>query len=160
MKNLDKIDCKAFYRSKVLGVNDEDKRPPSSSSAMNVEKAKTPSDQEANSPACLVKRIKKHLMVQYGLNGAKVDSLIAGLTESLFNYLDYADKSLAQGDLEAVKKTGHSLKGSLQTLGLTNWANIALRLERLETRERDRTIHEGLHDQLLFLRKEFKQLIH
>ena len=98
----------------------------------------------------LVAGIHAHLEKVYGFAPERREVMLVGAREALLEQFGLGDTALAQGDLEQLSRTAHSIKGSLGALGLKELAGLAERVEKQQTRSAD--------DKEKVLREQFTEL--
>ena len=109
-------------------------------------------------PENLEKNIRDFLTKKYNMTPESIDSMLNGLTESLINEFNQAEKTLSQEDLKTFSRHAHSLKGALRNMGLEEWALRAHRIEKLQTKGNEDQL-QSLAEQLQFLKKGLRQLM-
>ena len=77
-----------------------------------------------------IDQIKSYLSRQFSLGEDQVSEMLPGFILTLSAHMTNLEKALASGDLEALGKSGHTIKGAFLNLGLTKCAEIALQIER------------------------------
>ncbi len=75
-------------------------------------------------------RIKQHIQTAYMLSAEKSEQLIPNFLLTLRKYALELEPIHARGDLQALGKTSHTVKGALLNLGLTELADVAYAIER------------------------------
>ncbi len=74
--------------------------------------------------------VKQYLREKFRLPEAKVDHLFQVAQVTLAEYLGLLEQAAGQGDYPALGKNSHTIKGELLQLGLSEWAELALTIER------------------------------
>ena len=77
-----------------------------------------------------IDQIKSYLSRQFGLAEGQVSEMLPSFIATLSAHMTNLEKALASDDLEALGKSGHTIKGALLNLGLSDCAEIALQIER------------------------------
>lgn len=75
-------------------------------------------------------QIKKHLARQFNLDRNQIETMIPGLIATLAMHLSNLEKTRQKGDLKQLGKAGHTIKGALLNLGLSECADIAYTIEK------------------------------
>ncbi len=76
-----------------------------------------------------VHKIKVYLKRQFSLSEEQVDGMIPDFIATLSNHMDNLERELHKGDLVALGKSGHTMKGALVNLGLDDYAELASQIE-------------------------------
>ncbi len=76
-----------------------------------------------------INTIKVYLGNQFSLSEAQVTVMLPDFIDTLANHMGVLDRDLNEGDLEALGKSGHTMKGALMNLGLHDCATLALQIE-------------------------------
>ncbi|MFA6901215.1 MAG: response regulator, partial [Desulfurivibrionaceae bacterium] len=74
--------------------------------------------------------VKQYLREKYRLPQANVEHLFQIAQITLAEYVGLLEQAAGQGDYPALVKNSHAVKGSLLQLGLADWAELALTIER------------------------------
>ena len=77
-----------------------------------------------------IDQIKSYLSRQFSLGEDQVSEMLPSFILTLSAHMTNLEKALARGDLEVLGKSGHTIKGALLNLGLTDCAKIALQIEQ------------------------------
>ncbi len=92
--------------------------------------------------------IKKYLETQFHLPGEQIDSMLPDFMATLKEHLHTLETALEGGNLTCLAKAGHTIKGALLNLGLSECAEIALTIEE-RGKEGDNSINfNSLVDEL------------
>lgn len=75
-------------------------------------------------------KIKSHLKSNYLLSDAKVEEVYPQFIETVKSMMTELETICLSGDIEAVSRAGHAIKGALLSLGLPEHAEIALAIEK------------------------------
>lgn len=76
--------------------------------------------------------VRRHLQQTYGFPPDTVEKIFAAARRTLDKDFDFGLKALAEEDLASLRKSAHSIKGSLASLGLSALAEEARRIEKQE----------------------------
>jgi histidine phosphotransfer protein HptB len=76
-----------------------------------------------------INQIKSYLFNQFSLSEEQVSEMLPSFISSLSGHMTSLEKAFATGDLEALGKSGHTIKGAFLNLGLADCAEIALQIE-------------------------------
>ncbi len=76
-----------------------------------------------------VKRIKEYLKRHFGLSEEQVSGMMPDFIATLSKHMDNLERDLQSGDLTALGKSGHTMKGALVNLGLDDYAELAFKIE-------------------------------
>ncbi len=76
-----------------------------------------------------INTIKVYLGKQFGLSEAQVTVMLPDFIDTLAKHMNVLDRDLLEGDLKALGKSGHTMKGALMNLGLHDCAALALQVE-------------------------------
>jgi HPt (histidine-containing phosphotransfer) domain-containing protein len=77
-----------------------------------------------------IDQIKSYLSKQFSLGEEQVSEMLPSFISTLSGHMNNLEKAFAGGNLEALGKSGHTIKGAFLNLGLTDCAEIALQIER------------------------------
>lgn len=77
----------------------------------------------------LQERVSDHMCKQYQFSIDKVATMLPTFLNVLQNHMRDMESALAQGEVGAIAKVGHTLKGALLNLGLDDVAEIAKTIE-------------------------------
>lgn len=77
-----------------------------------------------------ISQIKSYLFDQFSLSEEQVVEMLPSFITTLSGHMANLEKALANGNLEILGKTGHTIKGAFLNLGLADCAEIALQIER------------------------------
>ena len=80
--------------------------------------------------AAYLRQIRDHLRSAYLLSDEKINTVLPGFLQTLRSHMNILEEALHSGSDEALNRAGHSLKGALLNLGLTDLAEPALDLEQ------------------------------
>ena len=75
-------------------------------------------------------QIKSYLFRQFNLGEEQVSEMLPSFILTPSGHMTNLEKAFADGNLEALAKSGHTIKGAFLNLGLTDCAEIALQIER------------------------------
>ncbi len=84
-------------------------------------------------------QIHSYLCTQFSLKVEQVDALLPGFLTTLATHLANVEQAWGGGELIALSKAAHTMKGALLNLGLTDAAELAQQIE-IHGRENDRAI--------------------
>jgi len=73
--------------------------------------------------------IKQYLINQFGLPPEQIDSMLPELIGTLVDHIKKLETVVEIGEPEQLGKAGHTIKGALLNLGLTDCAEIAHSIE-------------------------------
>ncbi len=73
--------------------------------------------------------LRAHFEKNYSLPGDKVEQLVISFSQSIGTYLANISQADMAGDMEAYRRTLHSLKGVLLTMGLDELAGVVKKIE-------------------------------
>ena len=76
-----------------------------------------------------ISQIKLYLFNQFSLSEEQVLEMLPSFITTLSGHMANLEKALANGNLEVLGKTGHTIKGAFLNLGLADCAEIALQIE-------------------------------
>lgn len=76
-----------------------------------------------------INQIKAYLCDQFQLSEEQVGEMLPGFIQTLSTHMENMERILAEDDLLALGKAGHTMKGALLNLGLNDCAELALRIE-------------------------------
>jgi len=94
-----------------------------------------------------VEYIRNYLQATYNFGAEQVEAMISILTQSLNLEFINADNALAQNDITALIKASHSIKGALSNAGITEWSELARKIE-LSAKDGENRNYEGLIQEL------------
>jgi len=77
----------------------------------------------------LVAHIRGYLSEQFGLSPDQVKEMLPSFITTLATHMDNLERSLGAGDPLVIGKAGHTIKGALLNLGLTEYAELAFCIE-------------------------------
>ena len=77
-----------------------------------------------------VEAVKGYLREKYRLPEANVDHLFQIAQMTLSEYVGLLEQAAGQGDFPELAKISHTIKGELLQLGMRDWAELALTMER------------------------------
>jgi histidine phosphotransfer protein HptB len=77
-----------------------------------------------------VDQIKSYLFRQFSLSEEQVVEMLPSFFTTLSGHMASLEKAFADGNLEILGKTGHTIKGAFLNLGLIDCAEIALEIEQ------------------------------
>ncbi|KAB2888456.1 MAG: Hpt domain-containing protein [Desulfobulbaceae bacterium] len=77
----------------------------------------------------LFDHIRRYLGEQFQLSPDQVKEMLPSFITTLATHMDNLEKSLGTGDPLVIGKAGHTIKGALLNLGLTEYAELAFRIE-------------------------------
>ncbi|MEA3467024.1 MAG: Hpt domain-containing protein [Thermodesulfobacteriota bacterium] len=96
----------------------------------------------------LTDRVSAFLCEHYKLSDDKVTDMLPTFLSVLQNHFRDLERVLGQKDVRAIGKAGHTLKGALVSLGLDDFAEIALSIETAGKEGRREFDFQGLVAQL------------
>jgi len=76
-------------------------------------------------------RIRLFLCEQFQLTPDQVAAMMPNFIATLSVHMANLERSLASGDPQSIGKAGHTIKGALLNLGLTDYADLAFAIEKL-----------------------------
>ncbi len=76
-----------------------------------------------------VARINEYLKRQFSLSEEQISNMMPDFIATLSKHMDNLEKDLHSGDLAALGKSGHTMKGALVNLGLDDFAELAMQIE-------------------------------
>lgn len=88
-----------------------------------------PKGQECMNFVSFSNLIKQHLIRQLGLAEEQIEQMLPQFRVTLAGHLEALKKSAQADDLDNIRKTAHTIKGALLNLGLSDCAEIAMRIE-------------------------------
>ena len=77
-----------------------------------------------------INQIKSYLFNQFSLSEEQVSEMLPSFITTLSGHMTNLEKAFANGNLEVLGKSGHTIKGAFLNLGLADCAEIALQIER------------------------------
>jgi histidine phosphotransfer protein HptB len=77
-----------------------------------------------------LEQIRQHLRTSYLLSDEKTAEVLPGFLSTLAEHLQRLEQIVQEGDLPAVGRVGHTVKGAFLNLGLVELAEIALIIEQ------------------------------
>jgi CheY-like chemotaxis protein len=77
-------------------------------------------------------QVKAHLRNAYQLEAEMAGKMVRQATESLAEQLVVGDAALAGGDMDTFRRAAHTIKGMLRSLGLSQWGDLAERVEKFQ----------------------------
>ena len=77
-----------------------------------------------------LERIKEHLKGAYLLSDAKATAMLPIFIATLESHVDQLATLAGSGDMQQLSRAGHTIKGALLNIGLTDLAAIAHALEK------------------------------
>ncbi|MBL4901554.1 response regulator [Desulfocapsa sp. AH-315-G09] len=95
--------------------------------------------------------VRHNLQKRYKISGEQLEKMLQSSQRTLATDLASAEENLTHGDLNALSKSAHSIKGLLLNLGCSHLATLAERLERQQIREGDEK-ESALQQQLSVLK--------
>ena len=102
--------------------------------------------------------IKAHLIEMYQVTDEVSVSMLQRAKESLLDLFEKADEALAAGDMKSFRRSMHTMKGTLRSLDLGDWAQLAERIEKSQARSNEDSA-TALLEQIQRLRKELVPLL-
>lgn len=93
-----------------------------------------PKQEQKEQPAVDPAHIRKFMLDKYKLPPENIDMLLKSMGNSLLSELDNAKEAIAKQDMETLSRSGHTIKGVLLNAGLDNWADMAFRIQKGNTR--------------------------
>ena len=82
------------------------------------------------SAAQLTDRIRSFLCEQFQLTPDQVSAMIPNFIATLSVHMANLEVGLASGDPQVIGKAGHTIKGALLNLGLSEYADLAFAIEK------------------------------
>lgn len=76
------------------------------------------------------KQIKNYLTSQFNLPEEQIDAMLPDFKKTLSSHLRQLHEAQSSGSLQQLEKAAHTIKGALWNLGLTECAEIAVKLEQ------------------------------
>lgn len=76
-------------------------------------------------------RIRHFLCEQFQLTTDQVTAMMPNFIATLSVHMANLERSLASGDPQVIGKAGHTIKGALLNLGLTEYADLAFAIEKM-----------------------------
>lgn len=76
-----------------------------------------------------IHQIKTHLCTQFQLSSEQVGEMLPGFITTLATHMQNMERVLGEEDLLALGKAGHTMKGALLNLGLSDCAQLAFHIE-------------------------------
>lgn len=76
-------------------------------------------------------RIRRFLCDQFQLTPGQVTTMMPNFIATLSVHLANLERSLEAGDPLVIGKAGHTIKGALLNLGLTEYADLAFAIEKM-----------------------------
>ena len=74
-------------------------------------------------------RIKEYLSLQFNLPEGQIDSMLPAFKETLTEHMVNLETANESGGLQGIEKAAHKIKGAFLNLGLTDCADLALKIE-------------------------------
>lgn len=74
-------------------------------------------------------QIQEYLCERFSLPAEQVAQMMPGFMTALCEHMENLEAALGSGDLLAIGKAGHTLKGALLNLGLAEAADLAMEIE-------------------------------
>ena len=74
-------------------------------------------------------QVCKYLCSQFSLPVEQVNALLPGFIATLASHMVNVENALVAGELKALGKTAHTMKGALLNLGMTDGAELAQQIE-------------------------------
>ncbi len=100
-------------------------------------------------------KIREHLRSYYLLSDDRIDAVLPRFIETLQSLMNDLDRVFETGRGESLSKAGHSLKGALLNLGLSELAEQAFAVEKHD-HPQNATI--DIAAQIAQLRKEIRRI--
>jgi HPt (histidine-containing phosphotransfer) domain-containing protein len=76
-----------------------------------------------------IDQMKLYLCNQFQLSPEQVGDMLPNFIVTLSSHMAHMERTLGENDLMALGKAGHTMKGALLNLGLTDCAELALHIE-------------------------------
>ena len=73
--------------------------------------------------------IKEHLAHQFHLPDEQIDKMLPSFVSTLRVHMQNLELALAEEDFQSLGRAGHTIKGAFLNLGLSDCAEIALKIE-------------------------------
>lgn len=79
-----------------------------------------------------IESVKQYLVLQFELTDEQIDTMLPVFIDTLHGHMKELEQMVSKDDIQGMKKMAHTLKGALLNLGLKDFADIALRLEKFD----------------------------
>ncbi len=95
-----------------------------------------------------IESIKEYLKRQFSLGEAQIDGMLPDFISTLKSHMETIEQDVGRGDIQALGKSAHTMKGALVNLGLSECADLAIQVEE-GGKGNDATVdYEGLSKEL------------
>ncbi len=95
-----------------------------------------------------LQKIKSYLMNQFSLEEPQVTGMLPAFVATLESHMNMLETDFKKGDLVALGKAGHTMKGALVNLGLHEYAELACDIEEGAKKDDGTIKYEKLLSQL------------
>lgn len=84
-----------------------------------------------------INNISRYLLTEFELSQDQIDEMLPLFVETIHSHMEKLEETLEANDYIAMKKMGHTMKGALLNLGVTELADLALQIESYSAGETD-----------------------
>lgn len=95
-----------------------------------------------------IDNITNHLIDEFELSQDQIDEMLPLFVETIHSHMKKLEKTVQENDYDAMKKMGHTMKGALLNLGVTELADLAFQIESFSVGENDITECKGIVESL------------
>lgn len=85
----------------------------------------------------LLAQIKTHLGNQFHLTPEQIDNMLPSFMVALRGHMENLEAAQREGEIAQIARASHTIKGALLNLGLTDCAELALKIEQQAKTEAD-----------------------
>ncbi len=82
-----------------------------------------------------IENIASHLIAEFELSQEQIDEMLPLFVETIHSHMEKLEETVKENDHIAMKKMGHTMKGALLNLGVTELADLALQIESYSVNE-------------------------
>lgn len=95
-----------------------------------------------------INNITDHLINEFELSQEQIDEMLPLFVETIHSHMKKLEETVQENDYVAMKKMGHTMKGALLNLGVTELADLAFQIESCSVEESDVTKCKDLVESL------------
>ncbi len=101
-----------------------------------------------------IELVRNHLIEAYEISFEQADIMLKSGKESILEEFKKTEEAISRNDIETLRRSVHSLKSVLGSMGLTSLADFSQKIEKHQT-----AIDKSLEEQLSILRESLSQLL-
>lgn len=84
-----------------------------------------------------IDNITSYLTTEFELSQEQIDEMLPLFVETIHSHMKKLEETVKENDFIAMKKMGHTMKGGLLNLGITELADLAFQIESFSVGEDD-----------------------